>query len=1256
MKRNALTFTKIDIRKMPGLEDGLGVFDNLSPGINIIAGPNASGKSSMARAIQQLIWQNQPARITADGQFLVDKDSWKTSVDHLYCVMQRQGSDTALKGLPEPESQSRYLLSLHELIQTDEEDLADRIRKDAIGGYDIEQAKKHLGYSLSFPGQRGKSITEYRTADKKVAELTSRQQELKNEQSNLSRYKEQLLEIKEAEKRINLYRLLKRFKEKQGDLRHLEQRLAQYPGIMASVREEDATNLERLDAEIRESQDRIESIQQNIEANRHEIDNQNLPDRGVDAKDLRLLENLLEELREKELEIDRLEETVLREKTVLDETGKRLGLSPEFGTTEDKNLPDSFDGLDLAGIDTTDQFWQQTFDLYGQMRWHEKVIEDLRYEGKHLGLEATVETKDEAKDPNRLRNGIEILSRWLQTYGRASSSTAISHGIFFVALAAGVAAAVYFWGAWGFTGLIPLVLLLLVWQRSQRKSREEVWLLRQKDFEDSGLRGPERWDAEGVTRRLKELLADLELSVRQERRKELLSEYERKLKTDQLSWNRIEEEASEWRRKLGALPDIRKDSLERYSSLYWYLTHLLKWQSSRDNIRSSGEGIGRNRKIRDEILNRVHPILEKYHLEPEERPAELKATVSTLIEKKDSWNQLRNEIASGEKEIVLLTRARDKAIKDRNDIFERLEVSTQDNYKVKELVDNLADWKDLMDKAGSARQNLLEIRTELEGFLSGTNPVRLPEIITDSTESGVSSIINAIDTMSLEEISDLITEQEQLVAKRDDVQRKVSLIEVRTDQAKQSHDLEEALQQREEKLGALVDHYHQNAASIAGALISEQVIEHIGQTNKPKVLAKAQKLFRQITRNRYEVIIGDDREPRFRAIDHADGLGRSLDELSTGTRIQLILSVRLAYIEQAEQGLMLPILADELLANSDTQRAHAIIDALAEISRQGRQIFYFTAQEDEVAKFRERLAGQKDIGLQCHVIEEKRAIASQTKAPGQTVEPDPDQGIGQNPGTDRDQTEAPGQTPEADRDQTETPGQTLEAGANRAKVPGRERGQNLHDLVIIKPVPRPDGLTYEEYAEKLSVPPANPLRPVGQLHVWYLLNDPHLLFNILEYGIENWDMLKTWLREGGVIDPLNETIKEKLHLNAKLAERYLSLVAHGRNRPVDTTVLDESGAISPNFIGRVADLLKTLRQDPGELIKALENGQIPRFQKTRIKDLQDYLIDQGFFATAQPYTPGEISIKISAYISQLSMDRQEAQILVDRLNRSRIMS
>ena len=90
----------------------------------------------------------------------------------------------------------------------------------------------------------------------------------------------------------------------------------------------------------------------------------------------------------------------------------------------------------------------------------------------------------------------------------------------------------------------------------------------------------------------------------------------------------------------------------------------------------------------------------------------------------------------------------------------------------------------------------------------------------------------------------------------------------------------------------------------------------------------------------------------FRARDHQTKRDFELTELSSATRVQLLLSVRLAFVETGETRYRLPLTLDETLANSDDVRASAIITTMASLA-EDRQIFYFTAQNDEVNKWKE---------------------------------------------------------------------------------------------------------------------------------------------------------------------------------------------------------------------------------------------------------------------------------------------------------------
>ena len=84
---------------------------------------------------------------------------------------------------------------------------------------------------------------------------------------------------------------------------------------------------------------------------------------------------------------------------------------------------------------------------------------------------------------------------------------------------------------------------------------------------------------------------------------------------------------------------------------------------------------------------------------------------------------------------------------------------------------------------------------------------------------------------------------------------------------------------------------------------------------------------------------------------------RPLDTLSGGERAQLLMAVRLAFLAQQEPAPM-PLFVDEALGTSDDRRANAILHTLIDIAKQGRQLFYFTAQTDEIGKWQRALEAE----------------------------------------------------------------------------------------------------------------------------------------------------------------------------------------------------------------------------------------------------------------------------------------------------------
>ena len=56
MSEPTLTFERLNIRRMPGFDLRGFTLEELSPRVNVVYGPNASGKTTTATALNALLW------------------------------------------------------------------------------------------------------------------------------------------------------------------------------------------------------------------------------------------------------------------------------------------------------------------------------------------------------------------------------------------------------------------------------------------------------------------------------------------------------------------------------------------------------------------------------------------------------------------------------------------------------------------------------------------------------------------------------------------------------------------------------------------------------------------------------------------------------------------------------------------------------------------------------------------------------------------------------------------------------------------------------------------------------------------------------------------------------------------------------------------------------------------------------------------------------------------------------------------------
>ena len=121
----------------------------------------------------------------------------------------------------------------------------------------------------------------------------------------------------------------------------------------------------------------------------------------------------------------------------------------------------------------------------------------------------------------------------------------------------------------------------------------------------------------------------------------------------------------------------------------------------------------------------------------------------------------------------------------------------------------------------------------------------------------------------------------------------------------------------------------------------QDAIKRFERENQPELIGSISTLFRTMTRGKYVEIERPASDREALSVRRADGAERRPDQLSTGTREQLYLAIRLAYVlHYCRQTEPLPIIMDDVLVNFDADRSRATLEALREVSREVQVVFF----------------------------------------------------------------------------------------------------------------------------------------------------------------------------------------------------------------------------------------------------------------------------------------------------------------------------
>jgi uncharacterized protein YhaN len=148
-----------------------------------------------------------------------------------------------------------------------------------------------------------------------------------------------------------------------------------------------------------------------------------------------------------------------------------------------------------------------------------------------------------------------------------------------------------------------------------------------------------------------------------------------------------------------------------------------------------------------------------------------------------------------------------------------------------------------------------------------------------------------------------------------------------------------------------------------GALLVGKAIERHRQAAQNPLLSRAAHLFAGLTAGAFLGLgsrVDEDDMPALVG-QRADGSHVGIDGMSEGTRDQLYLALRLAYVESyAASAEPPPFIADDIFVTFDDERTQRGLEALAEIGEKV-QCVLFTHHRRNVELARERLGGKVDV-------------------------------------------------------------------------------------------------------------------------------------------------------------------------------------------------------------------------------------------------------------------------------------------------------
>ncbi len=881
---------------------------DLSAHLNIVFGPNGAGKTTIANALNGFLLPNAARRVHlyAHADLYFGNQTLHVDVKdrRSECRIGARIADRdELAQFLRPKS---YHLSLQELLPelTGDKDLAQEIIRQANGGFDIAEAGKKLAFSLQKRYNRTAEAKDFEDAKKELRRVSREQHHLQEQKSQRANIQSDLDVSRQASERVSAIKNIQKWRTAEAEYQEALARADAYPSEIRSRHDlpdivpeiQELTNtLAQLEREVALQHEAMEATQKNLDQNRLSPD-------GLQPGELQLLDSHVRDCSEQSRDLEKLKETY--------ETIK-------------EQARDAWENLD-GRVETG---WEPAF-TQDHLRALQKYAKDFgSYIHEKQSLKSfqtlleVIDREDSDMNSDELRDAQQILIQWILTLKKDFPQRRTAHTLLLITIILSVLLSLGF-GIYlhplGYSGL--LISALISWTYNLLRSEKPTEI------------PPTQIDQ--LKRLFPELSQKSDLNSLQSSLNQVIEIRSRaqlnQLKSnEQLRIGRSLENLAEQQSELEARKQELASSLhleappKDITSLIELVDRILNWRK----LDRKAKELATKYKIASEnfeaLLEATGTLFEKYGYDRPATPRDGERILDELRHDNDTAKRDRDRLEQ-EKKAWKTTQSQLHDLKTRyTQVFADLELEIGDLAGLTHCSGQFAQWIKASSSAKELQIRSESLRQDLPGKFG--------------------------DLLKNENLDDELFLAQQESEKEKNLQERLTLLDAEIERAERGSSLENAFAEEESKRIALQNVREEKAAKAIGQGILDRLRENAIK-NAPLVFQRAQENFQQVTDHRYTLKIPQN--DQFIAQDNQRKRDYDLTELSSATRVQLLLSVRLAFVETQETNYRLPITLDETLANSDDERAQAIIKTIVTLA-EGRQIFYFTAQQDEVDKWRD---------------------------------------------------------------------------------------------------------------------------------------------------------------------------------------------------------------------------------------------------------------------------------------------------------------